>query len=597
MLKFQKYSSYAILGLTTWCLLVGCGNETSALPEPDAETATPILQSDYEWTPDHMQIGIRWQPFPNRPENNAYDTTRPVITEDSSYVQFWISWPAAEPTPEHADYAGHLSGYLQAVEAAVDASLVEGLKVEFVFWHTPGWASVSGNSGGWKPRKGLYPEFVTRIATHFKGRVHSYQLYHEANGVYHFYDGSIEYLVSEIFIEGARAIRSVYEAAPAEPVIVSTAGCSPCEDCPPLTGLRFTGGKGVDEYYDRLIANRKMMKLVDALNLNVTDQNDGYGRMDGSYVPSTWGNYDLVRRKLDTRGFPGKSVMAAESWISWDDSVNATDVNGDGLKNEQDAYCKTITIMGQCLQRGLNTMNLPWSDNKSDWAMGLTKRRDYNGRVKQLQPDIVIPASDGGADIVTQKVALRGSDNDFTIVDGIGDIFTIEDYINPADPNHLHYYVWRWYAQIAGGSDEVIRHAVAGEVENDIAVTGPGYTGVERYRVSSFNRTRDCFTVLLYAAGANGESWAKLLIPSRIQNGRHYNNRSSRVDFRGEGLPDGARYDVRIVTKDIRPDDGQDDSRVEFEQSNLIVSNEILRVHIPALNKFTWVEFSKATTE
>ena len=53
-----------------------------------------------------------------------------------------------------------------------------------------------------------------------------------------------------------------------------------------------------------------------------------------------------------------------------------------------------------------------------------------------------------------------------------GNVFTIDDYINPPDPNHLHYYIWRWFSQIAAGTDEVIRHAVAGEVGNDIAVTG-----------------------------------------------------------------------------------------------------------------------------
>ena len=46
----------------------------------------------YTWTTDHMQVGVRWQPFAGRPANNAYDGTRPVIAEDNSYAQFWVAW-------------------------------------------------------------------------------------------------------------------------------------------------------------------------------------------------------------------------------------------------------------------------------------------------------------------------------------------------------------------------------------------------------------------------------------------------------------------------------------------------------------------------
>ena len=68
----------------------------------------------------------------------------------------------------------------------------------------------------------------------------------------------------------------------------------------------------------------------------------------------------------------------------WDDSNNNHDVNGDGLRNELDAFDKTITIFGKVLERGLNTVNMPWCDNSSRWSMGLVKRVDYNGRVKEL---------------------------------------------------------------------------------------------------------------------------------------------------------------------------------------------------------------------
>ena len=223
--------------------------------------------------------------------------------------------------------------------------------------------------------------------------------------------------------------------------------------------------------------------------------------------------------------------------------------------------------------------------------MGLTKRRDYNGRIKSLKPEIVVPANDGGPDIVTRKLGLRGQDDNFTIVDGGGNVFTVDDYINPPDPNHLHYYIWRWYAQIAGGSDEVIRHAIAGEAGNDIAVTGDAFTGNERYRISSFNRTRKHFTVLIYASGADGRTSATVSIPSKIQTGKHYNNEFSRIDFRGEGFSDGDTYYARIITKDISIEDGSDVNPVYLETDDTTVTDETLTVTVPNMNRFTAIEF------
>ncbi|MFT5127987.1 MAG: hypothetical protein ACI8W8_001595 [Rhodothermales bacterium] len=546
--------------------------------------------SDYSWTRDHMHVGVRWQPF-GREQNDRCDADRPVIAEDSSYAQFWVSWGAAEGQEQNTDYANHMSGYLQAIENAVDDCVARGLKTELVFWHVPAWAAVSGSGGAGCAKEGEFAAFMTRIATHFKGRVHAYQLAHEANLGGLLWNGDLDYLMNEVFIKGARAIRAVYAAAPAAPVMVSTSGCSPCDSCDVLKGLRGAGGEAVADYYRQLAGNSALMQEVDGLNLNVSDHFDGYGMMDGSYVTSAWGNFELARATLDAAGYLNKTVFSAESWIVWDDAGNAADVNGDGLKNEHDAYVKTVTLYGQCLQRGLNTMNLPWSDNSSGWAMGLTKRVDYNGRIKELKPDYVIPADDGGPDIVIRKVALHGQDDSFQVIDKGG--FTIDDYINPGDPNHLHYYIWRWYAQIAGGSDEVIRHAIAGEIGNDITVWGPGYTGNERYRIASYNRSKKQFTVLIYAGGASGKIWTRLAIPASIQTGRYYNNDSSAIDYRGEGFADGDRVNVSISSKEISLNDGSDVD-LKVVEREVVVEDGRIKLMIPQLNKFTTVTFTAA---
>ncbi len=538
-----------------------------------------------------MQVGVRWQPFVGRPKNNEYDAQRQIIARDSSYVQFWMAWSALEPTEANTDYLKQPSGYLQTIEQAVNVCKDYGIKVEFVFFHCPAWASESGVSGGQRPKIGTFPAFVSRIAKHFKGRVDSYQLSHEVNNQGMMKGADVDFLIKEIFINGAREVRQVYEQDPKLPVLISTSGMSPCENCGQMKGLAAKGGRGVNELYDRYIASHDLMRAVDALNLNVSDQNDGYGGMDGSFVSSVWGNYELVRRKLDRAGYHHKSVLSAESWVSWDDGASAVDVNGDGLKNEQDAFARTLTIMGRCMERGLNTMQFPWSDNSSGWAMGLTKRRDYNGRMAVIAPDKVTPSNDGGTDIITQKIRLAGNDDNFQIQKFEGHVFTIDNYINPPDPNHLHYYVWRWFSQISSGANEVIRHAVAGEVGNDIVVTGSGFTGDERYRISSFNRTDNSFRVLIYASGANGKTAMKVTIPSTIQTGRHSNTGKRTIDFRGEGLACDQSYHVKIITKNISDQDGSDSYRRVLNSKITTVKEGVLMATISNVRKFTRIDF------
>lgn len=126
---------------------------------------------NYEWTTDHMQSGVRWQPFAGFPANNAYDAKRSVIAQESGYAQFWVNWSAVEPEEKNTNYAHHMSPELRAIEQAVDACVARGLKVELVFWHCPAWASASGQAGGWKPKPDEFKKFATRMARHFKNRV------------------------------------------------------------------------------------------------------------------------------------------------------------------------------------------------------------------------------------------------------------------------------------------------------------------------------------------------------------------------------------------------------------------------------------------
>ena len=550
----------------------------------------------YEWTTDHMQVGVRWQPSASRPLNNAYELTRPILAKHSSYVMFWVAWPQIEPNAKNCDYQKHPSGGLKMFDEVVNAANRDGLFVEFVFFGFPGWAAEVAPNGDKRPKPDHFSGFMKRLATHFKGRVHSWQLGHETNLKSILPGADVEFLHNEIFIKGAKAVRGVYNQEPPVPVLISTSGTSPCEGCPVIGGLDGRGGRAVNDYLEQKVKNQTLMELVDCLNINVSDHHDGYGMMDGSFVTSTWGNYDLFRQKLDREGYWWKPIVSAEAWVNWDDGnlgsmVLSADVNGDGVRNEIDGFYKTITLMGKCMERGMNVMNFLWTDNESPWSMGLTKRRDYNGRVGELRPDLVIPSIDGGPGIITRKISLRGGDNNFKVADGQGEIFTIKDYQVPSDPNHLMYYAWQWFAQAGGGRDEVIRHALAGEAGNDLSVSGPGYTGNERYRVSTWNRTQKIFTNLIYSSGGSGIAPAKVSVPAVIQPGKRFNHAKSRNSFQGEGFRDGSYYKVDIITKNINPTTGEDEEVELFELGPYRVKEGTLTVDIPRLNKFTRVDF------
>ena len=550
----------------------------------------------YEWTTDHMQVGVRWQPSASRPLNNAYELTRPILAEHSSYVMFWVAWPQIEPNVINCDYQKHPSGGLKMFDEVVRAANRDGLFVEFVFFGFPGCASEVAPNGDKRPKPDQFSGFMKRLATHFKGRVHSWQLGHETNLKSILPGADVEFLHNEIFIKGAKAVREVYNSDPALPVLISTSGTSPCEGCPVIGGLDGRGGRAVNDYLEQKVKNQTLMELVDCLNINVSDHHDGYGMMDGSFVTSTWGNYDLFRQKLDREGYWWKPIVSAEAWVNWDDGnlgamVLSADVNSDGVRNEIDGFYKTLTLMGKCMERGMNVMNFLWTDNESPWSMGLTKRRDYNGRVGELRPDLVIAASDGGPAVITRKVSLRGGDHTFKVTDGQGEIFTIEDYQVPSDPNHLMYYVWQWFAQAGGGRDEVIRHALAFELGNDLIVSGQGYTGNERYRVSTWNRTQKRFTNLIYSSGGSGTTPAEVSIPATVQTGKRFNHAKSRTSFQGEGFRNGSFYKVDVITKNINPATGEDEGVELMELGPYQVRDGILTAKIPRLNKFTRVDF------
>ena len=346
-------------------------------------------------------------------------------------------------------------------------------------------------------------------------------------------------------------------------------------------GLKGKGAVAVSDYYDRLIANKEVMEVVDALNQNAFRplqwlRHDG--RLDH---PQRLDSVRFGSRKIDAANYRSKKILSSESWIVWDGAGTNTDVNGDGKKDERDAFDKTVTIFGKMLERGLNTINMPWCDNSSSWSMGLVKRVDYNGRIKKLQPGWVVPSNDGGPDAVTRKVGLRGSaDENFqpVEVEPSGRRFT--EKITPTQATPI-------ICIITFGSGTAnlpaVRTKSSGMPLPERMATTSRFSGpvLRATNSTSFPPTtgRKKFIVLLYAGGAGGTSFAKVTLPSTIQDGKYYNNEFSSKDFRGEGFKDGQNYQARIVTKDISRDNGSDLNRSEEVVKPATVTNGQLTVN------------------
>ena len=148
-----------------------------------------------------------------------------------------------------------------------------------------------------------------------------------------------------------------------------------------------------------------------------------------------------------------------------------------------------------------------------------------------------MPSNDGGPNIVTRKINLRGPSDDSVVpveMPASGLPFTEKNYNNPGDPNHLHYYIWKWYSQISGGKDDVMRHAIAGEHGNDIKVLGPGMT-VTNNTGSHPTTVLKKFIVLITPVEQMVQD-GRMFHTLYHSNGKYYNNNYSSSDFRGEGI-------------------------------------------------------------
>ena len=556
-----------------------CLGKNSLIPEDPQDREGPGivgffdregLAPAYEATRNHVHVGFRWQPYPNQPKNSEADIER-ELGKVTSYASFWYMSLHTLPQKKNLDYANHPSKDALAIRHAVKLCKARGIKTELVLWQVPLWM----NGGKTYPDFNKLPpddqaiyEMVKATVEWFGEDVDYYAIFHEANHP-KYWDGSWDELMNLFMLPAARAIRD-YEKETGDIKVVSTAGLSPSRDC--------------KKWYNVQLESAELMGMIDNFALNLSDFNNGWGGGIPTWVNSVWGQIEYMDRRLHEEGYSDKGIVAAESWICWDGKRTVHGPEGSG-----DTVESTLRIFGECIQRGLSLANLPWTDNNSAWTMGLTKRLDYNGRLALLGEKLNTNFM-GGSAIATRKLNLMGSDEKFIIKNDSSAIAQNKfgaPYAVPDDPNHTHYYIWRWFAQLSAGQNECVHHAVAGDEGNDILLTG--VKDKDFMRMSSYDRTADRFIVLVaQRKGKKETSELSISIPASIQKGSRYNRDGK---FVGEGFSEGERVRVLWTTEDIEPKTGYRKNKASGESSLVKVTNGQLTFIIPQSRRLTSVIF------
>lgn len=526
---------------------------------------------DYEATRNHLHVGFRWQPYPDQPKNSEADIER-ELGKVASYSTFWYMSLHTLPSKKNLDYHNHPSKEAQAIRHAVKLSKERGIKTELVIWQVPLWMNGGEEYADFNllpPDNQAIYDMVKATVEWFGEDVDYYGIFHEANHP-KYWDGSWEELIDLFVLPAARAIRD-YGEETGDTKIVSTAGLSPSRNC--------------KEWYDIQLEYPELMGMIDNFALNLSDFNNGWGGGLLTSVESVWDQMEYMDQRLEEEGYTDKGLVAAESWICWDGkrTPHGPEASGDTVES-------TLRILGECLQRGLSLTNLPWADNHSDWTMGLTKRIDYNGRLADLDEPLN-PNFTGGPGIPNRKLNLRGKDEEFVIIEDtsfLGGSKFGAPYAVPDDPNHPHYYVWRWVAQLSAGQNECVHHTMPGELGNDINMTGVDSSNY--IRMSSYDRTAKRFIVLVARRDAEEVEDPldlNLSIPATIQEGARYNRDGL---FLGEGFLDGEEVIVKWTTEDIEPSTGYRKNTLT-QSEKIMVKDGNLAVNIPAIRRLTTIIF------
>ena len=98
-----------------------------------------------------------------------------VVESGATLIRFDVSWTFAEPSRGHFDW--------RSSDRVVDAAMARQLQVLATITNTPAWAAIDGLRHTGRPADpDRYGEFARQVATHYRDRIHNYELWNEPNG-------------------------------------------------------------------------------------------------------------------------------------------------------------------------------------------------------------------------------------------------------------------------------------------------------------------------------------------------------------------------------------------------------------------------------
>lgn len=223
----RSYAIVAVSGVFLF-LLQGAGPEGSAR---NSSAREPELQP-YRFSPEFMGMhtlspGRHWPQV-------SFGSIRPA----------GVSWGALEPTKGQYDW--------HSLDTWVAQSQAHHVELDYVFLNTPHWASTrpeeacSGRTPGCAAPPDLddWQEFVTTLATRYKGKIQSYELWNEPNGA-GFWSGTPKQMV-ELAARAYPIIKGIDPSAIVTTPAVSSSGWPLSHDAWMDEYLTAGGGKYAD---------------------------------------------------------------------------------------------------------------------------------------------------------------------------------------------------------------------------------------------------------------------------------------------------------------------------------------------------------------
>jgi len=286
-----------------------------------------------------------------------------------------LTWPDIEPTKGVWRF--------ENVDKSLQAAQAHGTDVLFTLGLTPTWASARPQEpSGYKPGYAAEPtdiqdwrDFVTAVATRYKGRVHEYEIGNEPN-LHQFWTGSLDQMLA-LVREASPIIHGIDPTA----IIVSPSATKGADGVRWLAEfLQKGGGQYVDVIGFHFYVNKQppesMLPLIKQIQQTMADNGAGgkplWDTEAGWLEPNPYPNNELLAAYL-ARAYILHWAAGVQRfyWYSWDShnmTVDSTEPGAEVLQPAGRAY--------GIIQNWLVGATMDWckEDNNHTWTCELNRQ-------------------------------------------------------------------------------------------------------------------------------------------------------------------------------------------------------------------------------